>query len=88
MPGGVSRNKNAKLTAEFAEFCPIIETTDYCNVVTSPYVYACAFVKYYIGPIQLNEHHSKRNFLWSPYVIGQTIIFLPCNFYLRSFFLA
>ena len=24
--------------------------------------------------------------LWSPYVIGQTIIFLPCDFYL-SFFL-
>jgi len=24
--------------------------------------------------------------LWSPYVIGQTIIFLPCDFY-RSFFL-
>ena len=24
--------------------------------------------------------------LWSPYVIGQTIIFLPCNFYLLSFF--
>jgi len=27
--------------------------------------------------------------LWSPYVIGQTIIFLPCGFYLLlSFFLA
>jgi len=25
--------------------------------------------------------------LWSPYVIGQTIIFLPCDFYL-SFFLS
>jgi len=24
--------------------------------------------------------------LWSPFVIGQTIIFLPCNFYLLSFF--
>jgi len=24
--------------------------------------------------------------LWSPYVIGQTIIFLPCGFYLLSFF--
>jgi len=23
--------------------------------------------------------------LWSPYVIGQTIIFLPCDFYLSSF---
>jgi len=32
------------------------------------------------------------DFLWSPYVIGQTIIFLPCDFYLSSssffFFLA
>jgi len=26
------------------------------------------------------------NFLWSPYVIGQTIIFLPCGVYLSSFF--
>jgi len=25
-------------------------------------------------------------FLWSPYVIGQTIIVLPCDFYLLSFF--
>ena len=25
---------------------------------------------------------SARPFLWSPYVIGQTIIFLPCDFYL------
>ena len=24
--------------------------------------------------------------LWSPYVIGQTIIFLPCGFFLSSFF--
>ena len=24
--------------------------------------------------------------LWSPYVIGQTIIFLPCDFYLSSSF--
>ena len=28
------------------------------------------------------------SFLWSPYIIGQTIIFLPCDFYfLSSFFL-
>jgi len=27
-------------------------------------------------------------FLWSPYVIGQTIIFLPCDFYLSFFFLS
>jgi len=27
----------------------------------------------------------KRS-LWSPYVIGQTIIFLPCDFYLSFFF--
>jgi len=26
------------------------------------------------------------HFLWSPYVIGQTIIFLPCDFYLSSIF--
>jgi len=27
-----------------------------------------------------------NTFLWLPYVIGQTIIFLPCGFYLVSFF--
>ena len=26
------------------------------------------------------------SFLWSPYVIGQTIIFLPCDFYLSFLF--
>jgi len=29
----------------------------------------------------------KTFLLWSPYVIGHTIIFLPCDFYLLSFFL-
>ena len=31
---------------------------------------------------------SPSTLLWSPYVIGQTIIFLPCDFYLLSFFLS
>ena len=30
--------------------------------------------------------HDTWAFLWSPYVIGQTIIFLPCYFYLPSSF--
>jgi len=29
---------------------------------------------------------NSTYYLWSPYVIGQTIIFLPCGFYLSSFF--
>ena len=32
------------------------------------------------GPISL----CLDSFLWSPYVIGQTIIFLPCSFFLPS----
>jgi len=28
--------------------------------------------------------HELLALLWSPYVIGQTIIFLPCDFYLSS----
>ena len=32
------------------------------------------------------ETYDFRDLLWSPYVIGQTIIFLPCYFYLLSFF--
>jgi len=32
-------------------------------------------------------HSNRVKFLWSPYVIGQTIIFLPCDFYpISSFF--
>ena len=35
----------------------------------------------------LNATECRSYFLWSPYVIGQTIIFLPCSFYLLlSFF--
>ena len=29
---------------------------------------------------------SQGVLLWSPYVIGQTIIFLPCGYYLSIFF--
>ena len=28
----------------------------------------------------------EKFYLWLPYVIGQAIIFLPCGFYLSSFF--
>jgi len=31
-------------------------------------------------------HRLNAYYLWSPYVIGQTIIFLPCGFFLSSFF--
>jgi len=37
--------------------------------------------------IQATEGIETQWLLWSPYVIGQTIIFLPCDFYLISFFL-
>ena len=30
---------------------------------------------------------AESHFLWSPYVIGQTIIFLPCDFYLSIYLL-
>ena len=29
---------------------------------------------------------ESQSQLWSPHVIGQTIIFLPCDFHLSSFF--
>ena len=45
----------------------------------------------HLQQIPLRIHHKtpfqlKILFLWSPYVIGETIIFLPCDFYLLSFF--
>jgi len=37
--------------------------------------------------VYLRHHKACRcDLLWSPYVIGQTIIFLPCYFYLLSSF--
>ena len=37
--------------------------------------------------VMQSESVSSNLLLWSPYGIGQTIIFLPCDFYLLSFFL-
>jgi len=36
--------------------------------------------------IRSNISATAEHLLWSPYVIGQTIIFLPCDCYLSSFF--
>ena len=44
-----------------------------CNR-TDHYIFVCFFLLLLLS-------------LWSPYVIGQPIIFLPCDFYLLSFFL-
>ena len=43
--------------------------------------------KLLISHCRMDMKQSLIAFLWSPYVIGQTIIFLPCDFYLLSFFL-
>ena len=39
-----------------------------------------------IYPEKVVRWCADNEFLWSPYVIGQTIIFLPCDFYLSFFF--
>jgi len=36
--------------------------------------------------VSLIDGYAYSQLLWSPYVIGQTIIFLPCSFFLSSFF--
>jgi len=41
----------------------------------------------YNGEWELLSIAATFTLLWSPYVIGQTIIFLPCDFYLLSIFL-
>jgi len=43
----------------------------------------------YLSPVFAVHKHGYRraSLLWSPYVTGQTIIFLPCGFYYLSFFL-
>ena len=40
--------------------------------------------KSYIVSFECETHGTL---LWSPYVIGQTIIFLPCDFYLSIYLL-
>ena len=67
----------------------------YTTCLSSPYDCCC-------GWLSISSRHRRKDaqrfgvitaaflllvpLLWSPYVIGQTIIFLPCDFYL-SFFL-
>jgi len=37
--------------------------------------------------LMLSTLVQRFTFLWPPYVIGQAIIFLPCDFFLLSIFL-
>ena len=50
----------------------------------------CCCVDWYVAMLCLTSVFIVDDqwliLLWSPYVIGQTIIFLPCDFYLLSFF--
>jgi len=41
----------------------------------------------FTSDFQIIHSNEAVVFLWSPYVIGQTIIFLPCDFCLLSIFL-
>ena len=57
--------------------------TDVKTVVRTVYGNSSGF------EVKLDMHQGSALsplLLWSPYVIGQTIIFLPCDFYLSSFF--
>ena len=49
--------------------------------ITSAFFGVKAVIYYLLDTVS-----SITCFLWSPYVIGQTIIFLPCDFNLSSFF--
>jgi len=50
----------------------------YCHIIFVWHLVCCWWVLMYVEVILKS--------VWSPYVIGQTIIFLPCGFYLFSFF--
>jgi len=58
-----------------------------CNT-RAPYSGSCNFWQFFYC-IWFDGRRCIDDWLWSPYVIGQTIIFLPCDFYLfsSSFFL-
>ena len=65
-------------------FSPIVDTYLNCEDIARQY---CAMVqrwRFLWSPYVIGQ---TIYFLWSPYVIGQTIIFLPCGYYLSIFFL-
>jgi len=50
----------------------------------------CVIIRYFPSAkvclfLSVLAHKRPCPFLWLPYVIGQTIIFLPCDFYLTFF---
>ena len=47
-------------------------------------VWTCAWLNYFSLKTRMLywTHYSIVVFLWPPYVVGQAIIFLPCDFYL------
>jgi len=65
-------------------YCPVVGIT----VVRTAVVGTATASPYGIRYRPLYFHPVVCSSLWSPYIIGQTIIFLPCDFYLLSFFLA
>ena len=36
----------------------------------------------YVGAVPGDASRTQHSYLWPPYVIGGTIIFLPCSFFL------
>ena len=57
----------------------------YCRMRVSTGQYVSNTVQCHRFCFHLYHHHYYS--LWSPYVLGQTIIFLPCDFFLSIFFL-
>ena len=59
-----------------------------CDQALVPCIYICEVWAYYwsfffiMGALWNRAGHYIFAFLWSPYVIGQTIILLPCDFFL------
>jgi len=60
------------------------ESAILCSVVQGTFAQGATYIRlggHYVG------HRPTFWFLWPPDGIGQAIIFLPCGFFLSSFFL-
>jgi len=67
---------------KFVEITPNILNTEYLLVLSIKYIWLYSIMSMSRESIMLKK--SSSNWLWSPYVIGQTIIFSSCSFFLSS----
>ena len=59
----------------------MIRVQHYCALSQAPRYFISSFDVILYGKETFRHNGVCRCLLWSPYVIGQTVIFLPCGFF-------